>query len=227
MKRIFYILSLFTLLLASCSEKDEVNEYDNWQTRNQQYVDSIANLANAGRDGWTKIIAYNLITREERPDLNNNFYIYVQKLENGTGTRHAEQNDSVRVHYLGRLIPSASYPQGNVFDKSYSTYTFNEETDVPKLMAAANNMLTGFATAVMNMVEGDRWKVVIPYYLGYNPKVNPSSKVPDYSTLIFDIKLARIYKYHFRHAAGWHINTKRASIAMTDALLFMCISLLI
>ena len=75
MKRIFYILSLFTLLLASCSEKDEVNEYDNWQTRNQQYVDSIANLANAGRDGWTKIIAYNLITREERPDLNNNFYI--------------------------------------------------------------------------------------------------------------------------------------------------------
>ena len=173
MKRIFYILSLFTLLLASCSEKDEVNEYDNWQTRNQQYVDSIANLANAGRDGWTKIIAYNLITREERPDLNNNFYIYVQKLENGTGTRHAEQNDSVRVHYLGRLIPSASYPQGNVFDKSYSTYTFNEETDVPKLMAAANNMLTGFATAVMNMVEGDRWKVVIPYYLGYNPKVNP------------------------------------------------------
>ena len=204
MKRIFYILSLFTLLLASCSEKDEVNEYDNWQTRNQQYVDSIANLANAGRDGWTKIIAYNLITREERPDLNNNFYIYVQKLENGTGTRHAEQNDSVRVHYLGRLIPSASYPQGNVFDKSYSTYTFNEETDVPKLMAAANNMLTGFATAVMNMVEGDRWKVVIPYYLGYNPKVNPSSKVPDYSTLIFDIKLARIYKYHIDTDTTWH-----------------------
>ena len=204
MKRIFYILSLFTLLLASCSEKDEVNEYDNWQTRNQQYVDSIANLANAGRDGWTKIIAYNLITREERPDLNNNFYIYVQKLENGTGTRHAEQNDSVRIHYLGRLIPSASYPQGNVFDKSYSTYTFNEETDVPKLMAAANNMLTGFATAVMNMVEGDRWKVVIPYYLGYNPKVNPSSKVPDYSTLIFDIKLARIYKSHIDTDTTWH-----------------------
>ena len=196
------MLALF--FLASCSEKDEVGEYDNWRTRNQQYVDSIADLADAGKNGWTKIIAYNLITREARPDLNNNYYIYVQKLENGTGTRHAEQNDSVRVHYLGRLIPSSSYTQGNVFDKSYSTYTFNEETDVPKLMAASNNMITGFATAVMNMVEGDRWKVVVPYYLGYNPEVNPSSLVPDYSTLIFDIKLVRIYKYHIDTDTTWH-----------------------
>ena len=206
MKKLFHILPLFAALifLASCSEKDEVGEYDNWQARNQHYVDSIASLADAGRDGWTKIIAYNLNTREPRPDLNNNYYIYVQKLEKGTGDKLPENNDSVRVHYLGRLIPSMSYTQGNVFDKSYSTYTFNEETDVPKLMAAANNMLTGFATAVMNMVEGDRWKVVIPYYLGYNPKVNPSSKVPDYSTLIFDIKLARIYKYHIDTDTTWH-----------------------
>ena len=197
-------LPLWGLGGSSCSEKNEVGEYDNWRTRNQQYVDSIADLADAGKNGWTKIIAYNLITREARPDLNNNYYIYVQKLENGTGTRHAEQNDSVRLHYMGRLIPSMSYAQGNVFDKSYSTYVFNEETDVPKLMAAANNMITGFATAVMNMVEGDRWKVVIPYYLGYNPSVNPSSLVPDYSTLIFDIKLVRIYKYHIDTDTTWH-----------------------
>lgn len=204
MKKIVYILSLFAIILSSCSEKDEVGEYDNWQARNQHYVDSIAALADAGSDGWTKIIAYNLMTREPRTDLNNNCYIYVQKLENGTGERHPEQNDSVRIHYMGRLIPSMSYAQGNVFDKSYSTYTFNEETDVPKLMAAANNMLTGFATAVMNMVEGDRWKVVVPYYLGYDPKKNPSSSIPDYSALIFDIKLVRIYKYHIDTDTTWH-----------------------
>lgn len=83
MKKLFHILPLFAALifLASCSEKDEVGEYDNWQARNQHYVDSIASLADAGRDGWTKIIAYNLNTREPRPDLNNNYYIYVQKLE--------------------------------------------------------------------------------------------------------------------------------------------------
>ena len=192
------------LFLASCSENNEVGEYDNWLARNQHYVDSIAALANDGKDGWTKIIAYNLMTREERPDLTNNHYIYVQKLENGTGERRPEQNDSVRVHYMGRLIPSASYAQGNVFDKSYSTYAFNEETDVPKLMPAANNMITGFATAVMSMVEGDRWKVVIPYYLGYNPNVNPSTIVPDYSALIFDIKLVRIYRYKIDTDTTWH-----------------------
>ena len=195
---------LALLFLASCSENNEVGEYDNWLARNQYYVDSIAALANDGKDGWTKIIAYNLMTREERPDLTNNHYIYVQKLENGTGERHPEQNDSVRVHYMGRLIPSASYAQGNVFDKSYSTYAFNEETDVPKLMPAANNMITGFATAVMSMVEGDRWKVVIPYYLGYNPNVNPSTIVPDYSALIFDIKLVRIYRYKIDTDTTWH-----------------------
>lgn len=205
MKRLFYILPMLTLLfLVSCQENDEVGEYDNWPARNQHYVDSIAALANAGRNGWTKIIAYNLQTREERPDLNNNQYIYVQKLENGTGERHPEQNDSIRAHYMGRLIPSMSYADGYVFDKSYSTYTFNEETDVPKLMAAANNMLTGFATAVMNMVEGDRWRVVVPYYLGYNPNVNPSSAIPNYSALVFDIKLVRIYKYRIDTDTTWH-----------------------
>lgn len=206
MKKLFHFPPLFAALifLASCSEKDEVGEYDNWQARNQHYVDSIASLADAGRDGWTKIIAYNLNTREPRPDLNNNYYIYVQKLEKGTGDKLPENNDSVRVHYLGRLIPSMSYTQGNVFDKSYSTYTFNEETDVPKLMPVTNSIITGFSTAVMHMVEGDRWKVVVPYYLGYNPKVNPSSMVPDYSALIFDIKLVRIYKYKKDKDTTWH-----------------------
>ena len=195
---------LTLLFFCSCSENDEAGEYDNWQARNQHYVDSIAALADAGKYGWTKIVAYNLMTREARPDLTNNQYIYVQKLEDGEGERHPEQNDSVRVHYLGRLIPSMSYAQGKVFSKSYSSYTFNEETDVPTLMAAANNITVGFATALMHMVEGDQWKIVVPYYLGYNPKVNPSSVVPDYSALIFDIKLARIYRYKIDTDTTWH-----------------------
>jgi FKBP-type peptidyl-prolyl cis-trans isomerase FklB len=195
---------LTLLFLSSCSEKDEVSEYENWQARNQHYVDSIASLANAGTDGWTKMLVYYLVDSKENPDKDNNHYVYIKKLENGTGTQSPEFKDSVRVHYIGRLIPSSSHPQGYVFGKSYSTYTFNEETDVPKLMPVASNMITGFTTALMNMVEGDRWKVVIPYYLGYNPKVNPSSKVPDYSTLIFDIKLARIYKYHIDTDTTWH-----------------------
>jgi FKBP-type peptidyl-prolyl cis-trans isomerase FklB len=58
------------------------------------------------------------------------------------------------------------YPYGFNFGKSYSSSTLNETTDVPTLMAVNQN-ITGFATALMHMVEGDRWKIYIPYYLGY------------------------------------------------------------
>ena len=203
----FHTLLLFAIsflfVLVSCKENEEVGEYDNWQARNQHYVDSIAALANAGTDGWSKMIAFHLADSEENPDWNTNHYIYIQKQESGTDTRQPEYNDSIRVHYLGRLIPSASYAQGYIFGKSYSTYTFNEDTDVPTLMAVKDNIV-GFATATMHMVEGDRWKVVIPYYLGYGTDDNASANIPGYSALIFDVKLARIYKYQIDTDTTWY-----------------------
>ena len=79
-------MPMLTLFLSSCSEKDEVSEYENWQARNQHYVDSIASLANAGTDGWTKMLVYYLVDSKENPDKDNNHYVYIKKLENGTGT---------------------------------------------------------------------------------------------------------------------------------------------
>ena len=204
MKIQFYILPMLALLFfASCSENEEVGEYDNWQERNQHYVDSIARLANSGTDGWSKLIAFTMADTNESVSSNNNYYVYIQKLESGTGTTSPLYNDSIRIHYLGRLIPSASYPQGYIFGKSYSTYTFNEETDVPALMATKDNIV-GFATATMHMVEGDRWKIVVPYYISYGESENSSGNIPGYSTLIFDVKLARIYRYQIDTDTTWH-----------------------
>jgi FKBP-type peptidyl-prolyl cis-trans isomerase FklB len=114
-----------------------------------------------------------------------------------------EYNDSIRMHYQGRLIPSMSYPQGRVFGKSYTNNTLNEAYDVPALMAVNSNVV-GFATAAMNMVEGDAWKIVVPYTLGYGVTNYTSANIPGYSTLIFDIKLARIYKYKIDKDTTWH-----------------------
>lgn len=196
-------LPLWGLGGISCQENEEVGEYDNWQERNQHYVDSIARLANSGTDGWSKLIAFTMADTNESVSSNNNHYVYIQKLESGTGTTSPLYNDSIRIHYLGRLIPSASYPQGYIFGKSYSTYTFNEETDVPALMATKDNIV-GFATATMHMVEGDRWKIVVPYYIGYGESENSSGNIPGYSTLIFDVKLARIYRYQIDTDTTWH-----------------------
>lgn len=189
------------LLCASCEEKEEAGEYDNWQVRNEAYVDSIAQLARAGAGDWTMVKIFN---RGDSLDLAaaNQYYVYVQKLEDGTGTRSPLYNDSVRVHYSGRLIPSDSYPLGYNFGKSYSGSVLNEATDVPTLMGVNQNV-NGFATALMHMVEGDNWRVVIPWQQGYGSSANSTASIPAYSTLIFEMKLARVYRYHIDTDTSW------------------------
>ncbi|MBQ0021732.1 MAG: FKBP-type peptidyl-prolyl cis-trans isomerase [Prevotellaceae bacterium] len=207
MKRILYILSFLTFSFSlltfttSCSESEEASEYDNWQERNQHYVDSISALAINGVDGWSRMLAYNLSDSELFMP-NNNQCIYIKKIAKGTGTVKPLSYDYVRVHYLGRLISSSTHPQGFVFDKSYKDYTLNEATDVPSLFQPYSTVV-GFGTAMMNMVEGDHWKVVIPYYLGYGESSNNSS-IPAYSTLIFDIKVARIYPFKADVNTDWY-----------------------
>lgn len=207
MKNIHLFASVVCLMLLasslfSCTEKEEIGEYDNWQARNAAFVDSIAKVCDKNADGkWVKFCAYNLDSKFEGQSPDNTHYIYVQKLEQGTGTYHPLYNDSVRVHYLGRLIPSASYPQGKVFDKSYASYTFNELTDVPTLFSPSG-LTTGFATAVMNMTEGDHWRVFIPYYLGYGS--SGQGEILGYSTLVFEMKLAKVYRYQIDTDTRWY-----------------------
>lgn len=204
-KLLIPIVALLALVFVapSCSEHEEAGEFDNWQERNRHYVDSIATEAKINADGtWTKIKSYTL-GDSLGLDGSNDYYIYVRKIEHGSGAYSPLYTDSVRVHYSGRLIPSSTYPNGYNFGKSYSTSVLNEDTDVPLLVGVDENVI-GFATALMHMVEGDRWEVVIPYYLGYGTGNSTSTGIPGYSTLIFDVKLARIYRYKIDTDTGWH-----------------------
>lgn len=196
------VLLCLVCLLSSCQEKEEEGEYDNWQTRNEAYVDSIARVARANADGrWTVLKVF---TRGDSLDDSgeNRYYVYVHKLADGTGTQSPLYNDSVRVHYSGRLVPSTSYPQGYNFGKSYNGLELNEATDVPTLLAVNQNV-TGFATALMNMVVGDDWLVVVPWQLGYGSSANTTGSIPAYSTLIFEMRLARIYRYGIDTDTSW------------------------
>ncbi|MCQ2258357.1 MAG: FKBP-type peptidyl-prolyl cis-trans isomerase [Bacteroidaceae bacterium] len=203
MKKIIFILSILVSFISfcSCSEQDETSEYENWEVRNKLFIDSISNLAKTGKDGWSRIVAYNYVDSIENIYNNSNHYIYIQKIENGEGDKYPMFNDSVRVHYLGRMIPTSANSQGYVFDKTYNTYILNEETDVPAILSVRGTV-TGFATAMLNMREGDRWKVVIPSDLGYGKENH--SNIPGFSTLIFDVKMARIYRYKIDTNSTWH-----------------------
>jgi FKBP-type peptidyl-prolyl cis-trans isomerase FklB len=186
--RILFTLTLSVLFgLTSCEETTDVGEFDNWQSRNTQFIDSIAGVARANTYGdWKVILADGL---DPMKQWGNDCYVYCQVIEECSGTEHPLFTDSVVVNYSGRLMPSATYPDGFLFDSSYSG-DFNPSFNVPVGMPLSGTV-PGFYTAVQDMVAGDRWKVYIPYQLGYGEKV--SASIPACSTLIFDINLVSFH----------------------------------
>lgn len=182
--KIFFLLSLISLFgLTACEDTDEPGEYDNWQERNAEYIDSIAVVARANADGSWKVILDTGL--DESKIHGNEYYIYCKVLESGNGTEHPASTDSVQVNYSGHLIPSKSYPNGFKFDSSYEG-ELEPEFDVP-MGFVLSGTVPGFSKAVQNMVAGDIWRVYIPENLGYGAEA--SSGVPAYSALIFDINL--------------------------------------
>lgn len=197
-RRGFYFLAvaLFAVFgLASCSEEDDtVEEFPNWQARNDAFfnslTDSVMNLLelNPARTDWKRIKSW---SKSDSIEGSNSDYIIVNVIEEGDAASATPlYTDTVTVHYLGRLLPSESYPYGYVFDQSYYG-NYYDDVSKPLQMAIGNsggNMLVdGFATALQHMRRGDHWMVYIPYQLGYGSQ--SQTGVPAYSTLIFDLRL--------------------------------------
>jgi len=188
---IYFLLSIapvFTLL--SCSESEEVDdEFANWQERNETYFNDIYAQATADQtDDLDTIRCYSL-TNAVATDKDD--YIVVKKLESGTSLSGSPMfTDSVKISYRGRLIPTENYADGYVFDQTYQG-DFNWES-VHTTSTYVSSFIKGFATALLKMTIGDRWRVYIPYKLGYAS--SGSSSIPSYSTLIFDISLHAFYR---------------------------------
>ena len=201
---ILFLLALCTSLFTfvSCKETEVANNYDNWDVRNQMYIDSIARECETNTDGkWVRFCAYNRDEDVEIANNNKNHFVYVHKNVEGTGSYHPQYNDGVRVHYLGRLIPSELYSNGYIFKKSYNGYTLNEKTDVPELLTI-NTKTVGIITTLMQMVEGDDWTVYIPYELAYGE--DDYDNIHGCSTIICDLKLAKVYKYGIDTNTAWY-----------------------
>lgn len=190
MKRLQKILWLAVLLLplgavTSCSESDDdeaVDEFANWQSRNDAFFATLEDSVSRNASAWKKIKSY---TKNEQTAGVNTDYIYVKVLETGNDGASPLYSDTVRVAYRGRLIPSATYPQGYVFDQTFVGDYSVKTTAVYD--GVASGFIDGFTTAVQHMHRGDRWRVYIPYTLGYG--ASSTSSIPAYSVLIFDLAL--------------------------------------
>lgn len=198
-------MMLSTGLFTSCTENDDtVEEYANWQSKNETYWDKLYTTTQqkikGGDTSWKIILNYTFQNQKQttgsaltyRPEN----YIIAHVEQAGTGTTSPLYSDSVSMHYMGRLIPSTTYTSGLIFDKSWSSNQFNAATSRPvhsyigltyDAEGKPTSLVDGFTTALMSMHRGDHWTVYIPYQLGYGEK--NSGVVPAYSTLIFDLRL--------------------------------------
>ncbi len=191
-----YSLFLFVALmgLVSCDETEEAGEYDNWAARNVAFIDSIANVARADKSGdWKVLLAYGM---NDTLEWDNQYYVYCNIIRRGDGTESPGYSDTVLVNYRGRLIPSKTFPEGNIFDESYLGQ-LDPEVNVPQKLNLSG-CVRGWTTAMMRMVKGktratgDVWRIYVPATLGYEGRTG-ISLIPPYSTLIFDLNLVDFY----------------------------------
>ena len=187
------LLLLLSPLFLSCSEEDDtVDEYANWQERNETFVVSLANdslNSSVSRYQWLRLKNYSLDPSTEGAVSD---YIYAKIITRGEGTDSPMLTDSVRVSYQGRLIPSVSYPEGYIFDgTSYGSYdnATNATAKFSLVSSGYEVVVPGWVTALLHMHRGDHWRIYVPYQLGYGETDKSSSGIPAYSTLVFDITL--------------------------------------
>ncbi len=203
-KNILFALMMLPMAVSSCSEgSDEEYEFGNWEERNDAKLQEWSN-----NSSLTKILSYVV----EGSSSKASDYIYVEVLESGDADGDTPLfTDSCWVAYRGHLIPTKSYPEGYVFDETYSgdfdwaTAYVTKVCSAPNLTTGAAGLINGFATALMKMRKGDRWRVHIPYQQAYgtsdNSSSSSSSTIPGYSNLTFEIAL-----YDF-----WHPDESRGT----------------
>jgi len=103
--------------------------------------------------------------------------IYIE-ISEGTGDKFPEEDDNVSVYYNGTLT------DGRVFDSNLGSSAFT-------FTIGANQTIKGFEEGIKLMKKEGKSRLVIPSSIGYG-EAGSGDKIPGFTPLVFDIKLADI-----------------------------------
>lgn len=196
-KTLCFLLPLAALLLASCEEVQEASKYDNWQSRNEAFIDSIARetgglIIDSEEKAAAVEVGRLFAIATTAGTMSGDQYVYCKKITANPDGRRPLYTESVSAYYYGTLIT------GDRFDGNFTGYsaldqgTLNATDKAPTEFDApsefsVSGVISGWTAALQLMKTGERWMVYLPYQSAYG--TSGSGSIPGYSALAFDIIL--------------------------------------
>lgn len=196
-KTLCFLLPLAALLFASCEEVQEASKYDNWQSRNEAFIDSIARetgglIIDSEEKAAAVEVGRLFAIATTAGTMSGDQYVYCKKITANPDGRRPLYTESVSAYYYGTLIT------GDRFDGNFTGYsaldqgTLNATDKAPTEFDApsefsVSGVIAGWTAALQLMKTGERWMLYIPYQSGYG--TSGSGSIPGYSALAFDIIL--------------------------------------
>ena len=196
-KILCFLLPLAALLFASCEEVQEASKYDNWQSRNEAFIDSIARetgdvLVATEEDALNMPVGKMFKVMLNSASVSGRaVYVYCRKVKANPSGRRPLYTETTSLYYCGSLIT------GDVFEGNFVGYTAVDqilsgdknptEFDAPRDFTVSGWLWTD---PIQFMREGERWLMYFPWEGAYGE--SGKDNIPGYSVLTFDVDFVEI-----------------------------------